>query len=193
MYTFHTNVIAFCISVHYSPTEKKTMSSTTVAVSEPDLTSIVDSATDRLAIRNIIYTASSIFNSSSSSSSNTVYKEWKVKRIQQNGGGGGGGYLIKIQFGKYFRIGFYDMQILHDVCPLRIDSIFVSSTNDDNDNDDKGQTKMEERGCNLCISLLDNEQPVQLTESEVVRIRKRSRGLLSQFFNTNQTLSSSKR
>lgn len=31
----------------------------------------------------------------------------------------------------------------------------------------------------LCITVLDANQPVQITESEVVRIRKRSRGLFS--------------
>ena len=61
------------------------------------------------------------------------------------------------------------MQILHDVCPLRIDSVFVR---DDDDSDQEGGGK---GGCTLCISLLNSEQPVHLTEVEVVRIRKRSR------------------
>jgi hypothetical protein len=31
----------------------------------------------------------------------------------------------------------------------------------------------------MCITVLDASQPVQITESEVVRVRKRSRGLFS--------------
>jgi hypothetical protein len=61
------------------------------------------------------------------------------------------------------------LQILHDVCPLRIDSVFVR------DDDAAAEEEQVGGGCTLCISLLNSEQPVHLTEVEVVRIRKRSR------------------
>lgn len=60
------------------------------------------------------------------------------------------------------------MQALGDICPLRMDSMCVV-------------VPTAEQACTLvlCIKLMNSEQPVALTETEVVRIRKRSRGLLS--------------
>ena len=124
---------------------------------EPDLSQKVESGTDRLVLRNIIYTAWSIFNSGGGG---IAYTKWNVERIAD-----GRGYLLLIEFGQGFRIGLHEMQLLHDVCPLRIDSVFVR------DNSENG-------GGMLCISLLDSEQPVHLTESDVVRVQKRSRGIL---------------
>lgn len=136
--------------------------------SEPDLSVQVESGADRLVLRNIIYTAWSIFNSpNSSSSSSGGYTKWNVERVAE-----GRGYLLLMEFGRGFQIGLNDMQLLHDVCPLRIDSVFVRGI----DGGDR------EGGCTLCISLLNSEQPVHMTESDVVRIRKRSRGLLSDAF-----------
>lgn len=126
----------------------------TAAVSEPDLSTLVDSGTDRLVLRNILYVAWSIFNQPCGGG-----KKWNVEKIA-----GGKGYLLLIEFGRGFRIGMHDMQLLYDVCPLRIDSVFVR------DSDDEGSG-----GCTLCVSLLDSEQPVTLTEVDVVRIRRRSR------------------
>jgi hypothetical protein len=114
-------------------------------------------------------------------------------------------------FGSGYRIGLQDMQLLMDVCPLRVDSIFVRESHEDDfvvvpAAEAAGQcTTTEEQKppsthathqspaatggtatlhCNkqvsavLCISVLDVHQPVQITEAEVVRVRKRSRGLL---------------
>lgn len=75
---------------------------------EPDLSTQVDSGTDRLVMRNIIYTAWSIFNSSNGSSG---YSKWSVEKIA-----GGNGYLLLIKFGKGFRIGLHDMQALFVFC-----------------------------------------------------------------------------
>jgi hypothetical protein len=36
-------------------------------------------------------------------------------------------------------------------------------------------------GAVMSIGVLDSEQPVRITEAEVVRVRKRSRGLLEKF------------
>lgn len=132
--------------------------------SEPDLATLVDSGADRLTIRNIIYAAWSVFNSSKCSDAASPYLHWNVERM------GSRGYLLLIHFGKGFRIGLHEMQIIHDVCPLRIDSVFVRDAATDSSL------------CALCVCLLDSEQPVQLTEAEVVRIRKRSRGILSTSF-----------
>lgn len=128
---------------------------------EPDLSTTVDLASDRLSIRNIIYTAWSVFNSSASFSA-SGYKKWQVHKLAD-----GKGYTIEFHFArKGFRVALSDMQMLQDACPLRIDSILVQ---DDSTN---------QEDINLCVCLLNSEQPVQLTETDVVRIRKRSRGLL---------------
>ena len=60
------------------------------------------------------------------------------------------------------------MQTLMDVCPLRIDCIMV-------------RTGPEPA---LCVNLLGHDQPVSMTEAQVVRIRKRSRGLLGSLFSS---------
>jgi hypothetical protein len=83
-------------------------------VPEPDLSTLVSSGTDRLMLRNIVYAAWSIFNYSSGSSSSSKverntcsYVKWNVERIAD-----GRGYLLLIEFGRGFRIGLYDMQVL---------------------------------------------------------------------------------
>ena len=85
-----------------------------------------------------------------------------------------------------------DMQLVMDICPLRVDAVFVREFRED---DLKGPSSTcvpngnkavstPSTGLNsqiksvLCISVLDINQPVQITEAEVVRVKKRSRGLL---------------
>lgn len=123
---------------------------------EPDLSTLVDLAADRLSIRNIIYTAWSVFNSGGGG-----YTRWEVQRMAE-----GRGYLLLLDFGKGFRIALSDMQCIKDACPLRIETMFVEDC---------------EQGAKLCVCILNAEQPVQLTETDVVRIRKRSRGLLGRW------------
>lgn len=139
--------------------------------SEPDLSMAVDLASDRLAIRNIIYTAWSVFNSStlgaSSAGAGTGYSGWDVQKMA-----GGRGYVLHLHFGKGFRISLSDMQMLQDACPLRIDTIYVREA------DAESGSKEAAAAATLCICILNGEQPVQLTETDIVRIRKRSRGLL---------------
>jgi hypothetical protein len=80
---------------------------------EPDLSNIVESGSDRLTIRNIMYTAWSLFNRRTQSSSATMspYTGWDVKRI-----GGESkrfeGYMLMIHFGKYFTISLQEMQVI---------------------------------------------------------------------------------
>lgn len=140
----------------------------------------VDLASDRLSIRNIIYTAWSLFNSNSSSSGGgggAHYSRWEVQKMADDRG-----YLLLLHFPSGFRIALGDMLTLQDACPLRIDSIFVrdAAEKPGSSSDDGGQAA----AAVLCICILNSEQPVQLTETEIVRIRKRSRGLLG----TAQTL-----
>jgi hypothetical protein len=127
---------------------------------EPDLSAIVDLAADRLCLRNVIYTAWSLFHASPEGG----YAKWDVAKIAD-----GKGYVLEFLFEQGFSIALQDMQTLHDACPLRIDSIFIK---------DAAAVSEENRGIKLCVCLLNAEQPVQLTEMDIVRIRKRSRGLL---------------
>jgi hypothetical protein len=117
---------------------------------------------------------------------------YNVKRIENRG------YIILAFFGKGYRIALQDMQLVMDVCPLRVDSILVRGFQDD-DLDKPLQSKNAEQQASqkkagneassvvarqisgvMCISILDINQPVRITESEVVRVKKRSRGLLFQ-------------
>lgn len=102
---------------------------------------------------------------------------YNVRRVD------GKGYLILAFFGHGYRISAQDMQLVMDVCPLRIDSIFVRGLQD-------GDVSVSDASCSssssrhpkveavLSICVLDSNQPVRITEAEVVRVRKRSRGLL---------------
>ena len=106
---------------------------------------------------------------------------YTVRRLQDRG------YLVLGFFGPGFRVCVQDMQLICDVCPLRIDSIFVRDAQDD---DNVGLTTRGSLGGGgrgvagprvsavLSICLLDCNQPVRITEAEVVRVRKRSRGVL---------------
>ncbi len=97
---------------------------------------------------------------------------YNVKRIE------GRGYLILAFFGAGYRIALQDMQLLMDVCPLRVDSMFVREPLDDDFVDDRRESVAKQTSAVLCVSVLDINQPVQITESEVVRVKKRSRGVL---------------
>jgi hypothetical protein len=105
---------------------------------------------------------------------------YNTRRLQ------GKGYLILAFFGPGYRVSVQDMQLVCDVCPLRIDSIFVRELQDGDmqhagakpiggGGGELGRPKV---AAVLSICVLDCNQPVRITEAEVVRVRKRSRGLL---------------
>lgn len=74
-----------------------------------------------------------------------------------------------------------DMQLIMDVCPLRVDSLFMRDFHPADDlggHCNQGAALKENIRAVLCITVLDMNQPVHITEAEVVRIKKRSRGLL---------------
>lgn len=91
-------------------------------------------------------------------------QKWDVKQLM-----GGAGYQLLLFFNRDFCISMQDMQLLLDVCPLRIDSVLVR----------KPYQEETSAAAVLCISLLSQDQPVTLTEADVIRVRKRSRGLLN--------------
>lgn len=110
----------------------------------------------------------------------------------------GKGYLVLGFFGPGYRISLQEMQLIMDVSPLRIDSLFVRGAQED-DLDQCQVVPRDAKGtgaaatpplricCVLSICVLDCMQPVRITEAEVVRVRKRSRGLcLSSMFGSGQ-------
>jgi hypothetical protein len=97
---------------------------------------------------------------------------YNVRRIP------GKGYIILAFFSPGFRVSVQDMQLVMDVCPLRVDSLFLRAPHPGDASSTAGAFKI--AGV-MSISVLDSEQPVRITEAEVVRVRKRSRGLLEQF------------
>jgi hypothetical protein len=169
---------------------------------EPDLAGVCSNDSDKVTLRNILYTLWALNRSGEGAppsrglpgacSSTSCYmvrvcirlflffvKKYFMTSICSIGQGynirrlRGKGYLLLAFFGQGFGLAVQDMQLIMDVCPLRIDSLFVREPRDDD-------------ACNLSskvaavmsICVLDSEQPVRITEAEVVRVRKRSRGLL---------------
>lgn len=97
---------------------------------------------------------------------------YTVKRLD------GRGYVVLAFFGNGYRISQQDMQLIMDVCPLRIDSMFVRGLQDGDLSSEPSSTQAPKVAAVMSISVLDCNQPVRITEAEVVRVRKRSRGLL---------------
>ncbi len=135
-----------------------------------------------MTLRNVIYTLWAV-NKSSDSSSPSCYVGYNARRLD------GRGYLILAFFGEGYRISVQDMQLVSDVCPLRIDSMFVRGVQAGDfpgaamgtSSGNRQQQQLQGRGAVcavLSICVLDANQPVRITEAEVVRVRKRSRGLL---------------
>lgn len=155
---------------------------------EIDLSSVCSNESDKMILRNIVYTIWAT-NKHAGGDAVNCYMGHNVKRIENRG------YIILAFFGKGYRIALQDMQLIMDVCPLRVDSIFVrepleddfsidaqasSSSNKQKQQQQQALSDRKQVSGVMCISVLDINQPVQITESEVVRVKKRSRGILFQ-------------
>lgn len=124
------------------------------------------------------------------------------------------GYLVLVSFGTFFNISLQDLQLISDVNPLRIDSIVVrnaetannnnrqntasssisSSSSSSSSNNNTAATATSQGGgvgAVLAIKVLNQQQPVRITEAEVVRVRKRHRGFSFSSMLTNPFSSSS--
>lgn len=158
---------------------KSNQSDRPLMMDEPELPEVPD--VDKTLVRNILYTTWALHTNSDSCIS------WQVQTKSD-------GYLILISFGQNFCITMQDMQIVHDVNPLRIGSMCIRSP-------EQNVSCLAETPCclssssptsvavgdkvprkvsaTLVIKVLDHQQPVSITETEVVRVRKKSRGLFS--------------
>lgn len=225
---------------------------------EPDLSGTCQNESDKIILRNIIYTLWAVNKDASGSGGCNCYlvkfcffvvqdacQRWgvqsakglrcmvdpsscctaiyglflflqgyNVRRLRDKG------YLVLAFFGHGYRISLQDMQLLSDVCPMRIDSMFVRGLQDGDlsknvcsasscsssppgssaaggNTPSSGRKSCQAASVDvadmlgsshpniqsvLSICLLDGSQPVCMTEAEVVRVRKRSRGLLSSLF-----------
>lgn len=122
---------------------------------EPELPEV--SQVDRTIVRNIIYTSWAL------NSNGDPCIGWQVQNKSD-------GYIVLISFGKSFSVALQDLQLISDVNPLRISSICVRNPEISSD---------KKVGLVLVIKVLDQYQPVTITESDIVRVRKRHRGFLS--------------
>lgn len=83
---------------------------------------------------------------------------------------------------KTFTVTLQDLQLIADVNPLRIDLVMVRNP------ENAGRHPVKEQGASadaagvggavLVIKILDQAQPVRITEAQVVRVKKRHRGYL---------------
>lgn len=132
---------------------------------EPELPEIPD--VDKPIVRNVLYTIWAIQEGGASPSIG-----WQVQTMKD-------GYIVTVSYGKEFGLSLRDLQLISDVNPLRIDSVIIRNNTS---NASIVQSSPEAKiGCILCVKVLDQQQPVRITESEVVRVRKRHRGFLSVF------------
>ena len=84
---------------------------------------------------------------------------WQVQTKQDS-------YLALISLSKAFTVSLQDLQAIADVNPVRIDSVFIRNP----ENDAPGV------GAVLAVKILNQDQPVRVTEADVIRIKKRHRG-----------------
>jgi hypothetical protein len=121
---------------------------------EPELSEVP--SVDKILVRNIIYAAWALQDSDNSCVSWNVHtKDW--------------GYVITISFAKLFSISLSDMQLIKELNGLRIENIMLR-------NAEKQSIDDVVIGAALVVKLLNQDQPVMVTEADIVRIRKRHRG-----------------
>lgn len=120
---------------------------------EPELPEVPDA--DKPVVRNVLYATWALQQASDGS----PCVSWQVASKSD-------GYLISVSFGPSFSIAFSDLRVIQDVNITRIASIVVR--NPEKLNEDK-------IGAVLVIKVLDQQQPIRLSEVEVVRVRKRTR------------------
>ena len=124
---------------------------------EPDLPEIP--LADKVIVRNILYAAWALQDTDNQCISwNVQTKSW--------------GYIINISFNQTFSISLHDMQLIKELSSLRIENVMLRNAN-------KPSIDDVTIGAVLVIKLLNHNQPVSITEMEIVRVKKRHRGWFS--------------
>jgi hypothetical protein len=122
--------------------------------SEPDLPEIP--IADKMTVRNILYVAWALQDAENKCIS------WNVQTTKW-------GYIINVSFAQTYSLSLYDMQLIKELSPLRIENVMLQ-------NADKPSIDDVIIGAVLTIKLLNHQQPVTFTEMEIVRVKKRHRG-----------------
>jgi hypothetical protein len=113
---------------------------------------------DKMNVRNVLYTAWAL------QCEGDACVSWQVQTKQD-------GYLVLISLANIFSVSSHDLQAIYDVCPLRIDAITVR-----NHETSLSSASGKIVGAVIAVKILDHNQMVRVTETDVVRIKKRHRG-----------------
>lgn len=115
---------------------------------EPELPTVADE--DKVIVRNVLYTAKMCINQ------NNDIENWSVNVGER-------GYTVNVYFAgeKDIVVPLSDLQMIQDVNPLRIASVSV--------------TKSAKNPTSIRVFITDKNQPIALSEIDVVRVRKRTR------------------
>ena len=142
--------------------------STFIQMDEPDLPEVPD--VDKPLVRNVLYTIWAMH------ANGEPCIGWQVQQKPD-------GYLVIVSFPGTFSIALQDLQLVVDVNPLRIDSVTVRSpenihaaTTTTTGGDAPARKVV---GAVIAVKIIDQHQLVRITETEVVRVKKRHRGWFS--------------
>jgi hypothetical protein len=113
---------------------------------EPTLPEVAEE--DKTLVRNILYVAKAL------QSVERTFSSWQVQ-VKSDG------YLVVLYLSPGFSLSLGDLQTLRDVSTLRVQSVQVR--------DDDGRAQ-------LRVRVVNHKVPVMVTEVEIVRVVKRSRG-----------------
>ncbi len=119
-----------------------------MSVQEPELPNV--HAEDRVVVRNVLYAAQACLQG------DNQLDNWAVTLNDKH-------YIVNMYLSNEgdFDVNLRDMQLIADVSPLRVVSVHLSTV---------GAAAVA-----LRVVVSNKDQPVMLTETEVVRVRKRRR------------------
>ena len=118
---------------------------------EPDLPEVVEA--DKVIVRNVLFMIWALHQQ------DTPCIGWHVQTKND-------GYLVVVSFSTTFSIALPDLQAIVDVNPLRIDSVVVRNP-ENNENKRVGAV--------VVVKVLNQQQPLRITDTEIVRVKKRHR------------------
>ena len=140
-----------------------------ITMEEPNLPEVT-SQTDKMLVRNVIY---AIWSLNVNSAEPCIGWQVQVKAY---------GYLVVVSFPQTFSLSATDMRLISDVNLLRIESITVRNPENaisENMSGAKASADGTTRvGAIMVVKILNENQPVTITDAEIVLVKKRKRGFL---------------
>lgn len=127
---------------------------------------------DRMMVRNMLYVAKAI----QLSYPMPIFSSWQVQ-VRQDG------YVVVLFLHPGFTLSSGDLDMFKEVSPLRVQSIcIVGNGSTDRASDSGGEgTLMSNVKPQIRIRLVDHQQPIMMTEVEVVKVVKKKRGWFHPF------------